>query len=310
MQIVTAVGLCLGCQEPIPRRYTVGKPPRRCAKCWPKKLVLCSCDDCGRWYQARNTNSTPPESWGRDFDRCPECHAVHRKWYCKNPACGKLLVPSYIPKMTRSDRETCDAHCLSEWRYKQSPVFFKRQEIRKPGARHCRWCKADISHRRADAIHCGPACKANERHWEGRVRSDAGICVSCHEPFAGGRPVGGRSGRLHCGKEECRRKISRLKRFSMSPDDYEVVLAMQDGHCALCLREIDDDGRALGVDHDHLCPHHDASRGCPECVRGVLCNNHNLMLGYAKDDFTVFAPQVREYLTRRPLMERQLRLIS
>jgi hypothetical protein len=38
----------------------------------------------------------------------------------------------------------------------------------------------------------------------------------------------------------------------------------------------------LHVDHDHSCC--DGGYSCGECVRGVLCHNHNRAIGLFRDD--------------------------
>jgi hypothetical protein len=58
----------------------------------------------------------------------------------------------------------------------------------------------------------------------------------------------------------------------------------QGGLCPICLRELP---RVPFVDHDHraAASHpHPVTRGCPACVRGLLCNGCNLILGHAGDD--------------------------
>lgn len=85
---------------------------------------------------------------------------------------------------------------------------------------------------------------------------------------------------------------SGLSRFyGMSTTQYEQLLAKQSGTCALCdaTHDMDSRGRvqALSVDHDHET--HE--------VRGLLCRNHNVMLGLAKDNSSVLRKAV-EYLER------------
>lgn len=69
-----------------------------------------------------------------------------------------------------------------------------------------------------------------------------------------------------------------LKKFGISAALYKAKLAEQNGVCAICgqMPTPDRTGRAyiLSVDHDH-------SNGK---VRGLLCKNHNIALGYFKDN--------------------------
>ncbi|WP_165821714.1 endonuclease domain-containing protein [Mycobacterium colombiense] len=48
--------------------------------------------------------------------------------------------------------------------------------------------------------------------------------------------------------------------------------------CYVCGAPRDRNGRALRIDHDHTCC--PGRFGCGECVRGVLCNLHNIQAGY------------------------------
>lgn len=74
-----------------------------------------------------------------------------------------------------------------------------------------------------------------------------------------------------------------LKKFGLTPESFAALLASQNGRCAIC-RTTDPAGRHGNwhVDHDRrCCP---KAKSCGRCVRGLLCQNCNLMLGHAKDD--------------------------
>ena len=73
----------------------------------------------------------------------------------------------------------------------------------------------------------------------------------------------------------------------LTMDQYQELLDAQDGKCAICRQSETATGRggtvrALAVDHDHACC--PTPRSCGKCVRGLLCNRCNPLLGYAKDD--------------------------
>lgn len=119
--------------------------------------------------------------------------------------------------------------------------------------RQCAVCGADITHRRRETIYCSHNCAEKERRNTGR------------------------------GKTASRKHT--LKRFhQLTPEEYEQMVASQNGRCAICRR--DDPGTSHGywhIDHDHqCCPAR--SRGCGTCVRGLLCSSCNLGLGHFKDD--------------------------
>lgn len=62
------------------------------------------------------------------------------------------------------------------------------------------------------------------------------------------------------------RKPKRAKQLGVTPDEYERLLAAQDGHCALCPSV--PKSRRLDTDHDHRTG----------AVRGLLCHRCNRTL--------------------------------
>jgi hypothetical protein len=69
--------------------------------------------------------------------------------------------------------------------------------------------------------------------------------------------------------KECRYD---LKRAGILKQEYDKLLAEQDGKCAICGTTT-----KLVVDHDHQSL----------CVRGLLCSNCNRGLGYLKDSIEI-----------------------
>jgi hypothetical protein len=83
----------------------------------------------------------------------------------------------------------------------------------------------------------------------------------------------------------------RLLRFGITPERYDEILQSQGGHCAICGIEAEGAGRTLAIDHDHqCCP---GRTSCGKCVRGLLCNRHNLALGQFGDDLGQLEAAVR-----------------
>lgn len=77
------------------------------------------------------------------------------------------------------------------------------------------------------------------------------------------------------------RRHALKKRYSMTLEKYDGLLASQGGTCALCSATHSKSGRKLTVDHDHnCCP----EESCGMCVRGLLCEQCNSMLGQGQDD--------------------------
>lgn len=69
-------------------------------------------------------------------------------------------------------------------------------------------------------------------------------------------------------------RIANLKRnYGIAPDDYDDLLASQDGVCAICKKTCLT-GNRLCVDHDHKTG----------AVRGLLCRSCNIGLSQFEDD--------------------------
>jgi hypothetical protein len=64
-----------------------------------------------------------------------------------------------------------------------------------------------------------------------------------------------------------------LRTYGLTPQQYDAMLAAQDGKCAACSDALTP-GKATHVDHCHATGR----------VRGILCNGCNTALGHAQDD--------------------------
>lgn len=72
---------------------------------------------------------------------------------------------------------------------------------------------------------------------------------------------------------EARRK-GHLRRYNLSPEEYETLLSKQGSACAICKGPHRGRGNRFHVDHDHVTKQ----------VRGLLCGWCNSALGYFEDD--------------------------
>ena len=68
-----------------------------------------------------------------------------------------------------------------------------------------------------------------------------------------------------------------LKRYNLTPADYENLLAAQGGVCAICKGSYPGPGGSFRIDHDHACCP-ERMKSCGKCIRGLLCNYCNLHL--------------------------------
>ena len=70
------------------------------------------------------------------------------------------------------------------------------------------------------------------------------------------------------------RKYQYKTKFGITIEQYDLMLATQGGHCAICPATSCTDGRRLHVDHDHQTG----------VVRQLLCDLCNKVLGMMKDE--------------------------
>ena len=84
------------------------------------------------------------------------------------------------------------------------------------------------------------------------------------------------------------------RRHGLSTDLIAGMVSQQLGLCAICRRALP---VIPLVDHDHDMEsfHGHPGRGCPRCVRGLLCDDCNKLLGFAHDSVTTLMHAV-EYL--------------
>jgi hypothetical protein len=71
-------------------------------------------------------------------------------------------------------------------------------------------------------------------------------------------------------------------KFGFGIEKFREMLAAQGGVCALCLRPAKGK-RRLSVDHDHACCPGEG-KTCGKCVRGLVCQRCNTVLGNAQDN--------------------------
>ena len=117
---------------------------------------------------------------------------------------------------------------------KQRALYWRKNPLL---SRECGSCGADISDRRKGLKWCSDSCAQR--------------------------------GRKKANPEKVLR--ASLKRYGISPEEYNLLLAKQDGVCAIChTAEINGFGTRLAVDHCHET----------KKVRGILCGNCNRGLGF------------------------------
>lgn len=83
----------------------------------------------------------------------------------------------------------------------------------------------------------------------------------------------------------CLRERELKKKYGMTNEDYNAMLAAQKGGCAICGITPREAGKSLAVDHDHrCCGYRRDGRTCGRCTRQLLCESCNLGIGKFNDD--------------------------
>jgi hypothetical protein len=70
--------------------------------------------------------------------------------------------------------------------------------------------------------------------------------------------------------------------FGLSPAAVTAKRAEQHELCAVCQKPLDSESRKPCIDHDRTCC--SGARSCGKCVRGIIHQSCNTMLGMAHDD--------------------------
>lgn len=159
---------------------------------------------------------------------------------------------------------------------------------------------------------------------KGRVDDDGRECSTCGvwKPWdqfyrsAPAQPGGRMSSCIPCRRErhpdtrtpEEARRYHLARKFGITPEQFDWLLALQESLCALCdepeIRVNPQSGQvqSLGIDHDHECEFHKPTKACVRCIRGLLCDHCNLLIGKAEAKPLV-AIRFTDYLLRRPFLE-------
>ncbi|MFC7220378.1 endonuclease domain-containing protein [Streptomyces polyrhachis] len=125
------------------------------------------------------------------------------------------------------------------------------------------------------------------------------FCKICHSWLDEGDS--GYKGRL-C--RNCSPAVRQAKRYGLSVPHVNAILRVQGDCCPLCDDGPGDDALYgpiwWNIDHDHKC-----CKGCPSCVRGLLCSPCNTRLGYYEKRLSQSraswpSPVVDAYLARPP----------
>lgn len=217
-------------------------------------------------------------------------------WKCRffvDPRPG-LSVPGFFSENGRSRRMNTELGrtCRKCGEWKESPAF----RTLKSGAldSYCRDCRRAYMR---EYVRKRPHKPSPYKPYKSSPCSCGivwrfGHCRFCHKET-------GQSDARAC--VDCRRERDRWRtirrKYHLGRDEYERMFAAQDGRCGMCDEPSD---KLLRVDHDHsCCP---GKFTCGKCIRGLLCDRCNSMLGQFSDDAErarSFADRMEEWTVRR-----------
>lgn len=156
--------------------------------------------------------------------------------YRRQCECGKPAVAFGL----------CDLH------YRRTKADGKKAtSMQLKEGRACRHCGGPISPQlRLDALFCSRACKVdyqnNHARRDGRTEAEAARMRAYHY----------------------------TRKFGMTAEDFDRMLAEQDGRCAICGTDTPGGRGEFCIDHCHVSGE----------VRGILCSRCNTGLGQFQDD--------------------------
>ena len=183
-----------------------------------------------------------------------------------------------------------------------------------PRVQVCPQCDGSFTTERkagTQRIYCGERCRSNaaadaraSRQWNALRRCKCGspdvaqvglaVCPDC------------KADTRDPDKRSASNKARRFALYGITEAQFDEMLTDQRGQCAIC--STDDPGpRGWFIDHDHACCPGIGS--CGNCVRGLLCQDCNFMLGHAKDS-TDRLTAAAKYLTANAQFRMPLELVK
>ncbi len=205
---------------------------------------------CGSCKQDLPIDSFSPSNQGKRGTWCRSCFAAYNKGrrphVQHDPIACDYCGKEFVPKQLKpGQRRYCSYAC------KTSAGYWRNNPREQ---RECPICGTDITDRRRDARYCSKTCMNEARRRDGRLQTAS-------------------------------RKYVLLRRYGLTQEAFDGMLAAQGGGCAICGST---DPRThhgkWHVDHDHACCPDNRKHTCGKCVRGLLCGHCNAGLGYFEDD--------------------------
>jgi hypothetical protein len=204
--------------------------------------------------------------------------------------CGEVKPLAEFSRAARG-RDGRSAHC------KTCHNTLYREPLNRVPLLTCLYCGEEFpnpARRGPDRKFCSPHHKA--KWWQEEKRrqqelADPRRCAKCGGTVAHltGLPVCSKC-RVDDRERGYRRAVSLKSLYGLTQDDYDQLLELQYGRCAIC--RTDKPGGGAGrwhIDHDHETGH----------VRGLLCNGCNVGIGFLQEDPEILMAAARYVMKHR-----------
>ncbi len=301
----SATGICLECDEQFTYEFRTGRRSV-CDSCLDRKRLPVHdhderpCPECGRtMHRAPHAARCLPcqRKRNRDHGRARQTHEPRPVTATCN-RCGDTF--DYLkPPGRGGTRRLCDGCQRAN---QQSWALKRRAPLRAAYGlqpRPCDYCGTSFQPATASHLYCCRACAAKARRQ--RTASGKAQPLGLRECAQCGSSFHQTNGRQRFCSDRCRysafkagryvasvytfshgetvitltsARVSQMKRdFGLDPDKYQAIWRRQRGKCAICRTALRDKPHPH-IDHDPKTMQ----------VRGLLCVNCNMALGYLRDD--------------------------
>ena len=102
------------------------------------------------------------------------------------------------------------------------------------------------------------------------------------------------------------RQIGREYSYGLTPSQFDRLKRLQGNKCPLCRQEFSSKVKPY-VDHDHSCC--TEQKTCGKCIRGLLCNKCNAVLGRV-EKFPMFLQDCKAYLKKHTRQKENIALYN